>query len=168
MDTATRPDLGTFKATAQKDAQEGCDYLLKTFSFVKDENLNWVPSESARSALQMVVHCANANHAFASIVRGDEVNLPPEALADFRKFQRDMEAAVTDRDTAVQMLNDTTREVIDAIGTVDEEAFATSPSSPFGPMPMAFWMTLSGMHMKAHACQIDYLQTIWGDLEDHF
>ena len=47
------------------------------------------------------------------------------------------------------------------------ERFATSPNSPFGPMPMAFWVNLPGMHMGSHASQIDYLQTIWGDLVDH-
>jgi len=47
------------------------------------------------------------------------------------------------------------------------ERFATSPNSPMGAFPMAFWASLPGLHMSGHATQIDYLQTIWGDLADH-
>ena len=32
---------------------------------------------------------------------------------------------------------------------------------------MSTWVNLPGMHMDNHAAQIDYLQTIWGDLANH-
>ena len=35
-------------------------------------------------------------------------------------------------------------------------------------MPMTFLMNLPGIHANAHAAQIDYLQTCWGDQEVHF
>lgn len=167
MQTETRPALNDIKANAAKEAQEACDYLLKTFSFVSDDKMNWSPAESARSALQLVVHCGLSNKAFASIMRGEDIPLPSD-LSDFRGLLRGFEAEVTDRNAAVALVKETTQTAIDAINEVTEETFASSPASPFGPMPMPFWMTLSGMHMKAHACQLDYLQTIWGDVEDHF
>lgn len=92
----------------------------------------------------------------------------PADMSNFRDILRGMEAQVTDRQAAIQLVQDSTKTVIEAIGEITEETINTSPSSPFGPMPMAFWMTLAGMHMKAHACQMDYLQTIYGDVEDHF
>lgn len=167
MQTETRPSLNDIKANACKEAQEACDYLLKTFSFVSDDRLNYSPSESARTALQLVVHCGQANNAFASIMRGEDMPMPAD-MSNFRDVLRNMEASVTDRATAIQLVQDSTKTVIEAINEVTEETFASSPSSPFGPMPMPFWMTLAGMHMKAHACQMDYLQTIYGDVEDHF
>jgi hypothetical protein len=45
--------------------------------------------------------------------------------------------------------------------------FATSPESPMGSLPMAVWMRLPSLHTSSHASQMDYLQTIWGDLADH-
>lgn len=167
MQTETRPILNDIKANAVKEAQEACDYLLKTFSFVPDDKLNWSPSESARSALQLVAHCALANKAFASIIRGEDIPVPAD-MSDFRGIMRSMEAEITDRNAAADLVKTSTATFIEAVGEVTEETFTSSPNSPFGPMPMPFWMTLAGMHMKAHACQLDYLQTIWGDVEDHF
>ncbi len=167
MQTETRPTLNDIKANAAKEAQEACDYLLKTFSFVPDDKLNWSPAESARTALQLVVHCGLSNKAFASIMRGEDIPMPAD-MSDFRGLLRGMEAQITDRTAAIELAKESTKTIIEAISEVTEETFATSPSSPFGPMPMPFWMTLAGMHMKAHACQMDYLQTIYGDVEDHF
>jgi hypothetical protein len=65
------------------------------------------------------------------------------------------------------MVEDSTAAVLEALDSVTAEMLDTAPLSPFGPFPFAFWMQLPAEHMKAHASQIDYLQTIWGDLENH-
>lgn len=167
MQTEVKPDLEALKANACKEAIEASEYLLKVFSFVSDEKMNWSPSPSSRSALQLVVHCGQGNNAFASIMRCEDMPVPAD-MSDFRGILRGMEAQVTDRNAAIELVRASTKTVTEAINEVTEETFASSPTSPFGPMPMPFWMTLAGMHMKAHACQLDYLQTIWGDVEDHF
>ena len=88
---------------------------------------------------------------------------PEQVDAESRKF----EATIRDRAEAVRQLQASCEEVVAALATMTAERFATSPNSPFGPLPMASWVNLPGMHMGNHASQIDYLQTIWGDLVDH-
>lgn len=149
------------------DAQESCAYFVKTFSFVPDDKLNYSPSDSARSPLQLAAHVALANGVFAGFIQGESVEFPGDA-DDFREWQRMQEESFEDRSVVVDLLQYNTNEAIEAMRLMTPELYATSPVSPFGPMPMPFWMHLVSMHLNVHASQIDYLQTIWGDLEDHF
>lgn len=149
------------------DAEESCAYFVKTLSFVPDEKLNYSPSDSARSALQLAAHVALSNGVFAGFIRGENVEFPGD-IEDFREWQRMQEASFDDRTVVVDLLKHNTAEAVEAMRAMTPDLFATSPVSPFGAMPMAFWMNLVSMHMNVHASQVDYLQTIWGDLDDHF
>jgi hypothetical protein len=35
-------------------------------------------------------------------------------------------------------------------------------------VPVRFWLAQGSEHMAGHAGQLQYLQTIWGDLDNHF
>ena len=65
------------------------------------------------------------------------------------------------------LVEQNTVKVLDALDNVTEEMVSSTPMSPFGPIPITFWMKLPAIHMSGHACQLDYLETIWGDLENH-
>jgi hypothetical protein len=151
---------------AKEAAEKGKDELLQTFAFVPEDKLTWSPSQSARSALWMVAHCGVSNRAFATIIRGETLSLsddPEEVAAQVRNGGRD----VTSREAAVRIVEESTAEVLSALDAVTPERLASSPDSPFGPVPFSFWMMLPGEHMQGHTRQLEYLQTIWGDLEDH-
>lgn len=150
----------------KQDTERTKAQLLKTFEFVPDDKLHWSPSSSARTPLQIVSHCGAANKAFAALLRGEEVPLPSdpaEAAAVIRNGGRE----ITTREGAIQLVEDSIAEVMHALDKVTPEMLETNPKSPFGPMPYVFWMQLPSQHMSVHAPQIDYIQTIWGDLEDH-
>lgn len=153
-------------AQSKQEAEKAKAYLLNTFSFVPDDKLHWSPSPTARTPIQIVAHCGAANRAFATVLRGDPLPIPDsteEATAQIRNAGRE----ITTREEAVKLVESSTAEIIAALDTVTEEMVGTTPSSPFGPLPFTFWMKLPYLHMGAHAPQIDYIQTIWGDLEDH-
>ena len=153
-------------ADCQARAKASAERLLKTFSFVPDNKLNWSPSKTARTPVAVVAHCCLANRMFAMVLRGEAISpmpTPEEVHALSRKF----EATVRGRAEAVRRLKASCKEIVAALGTMTPKRFATSPNSPMGPLPMALWMNLPGMHMSHHKAQIDYLQTIWGDLVDH-
>ena len=153
-------------AQAKKATEAAKARLLATFAFVPEDKLNWSPSPTARTAAWIVAHCGVSNGAFATILRGEEVPLPAsptEAAARIRAGGKE----VTTREAAVKLLEDSAAEVIRALENVSPERLQTTPMSPFGPFPFAFWMTLPSEHMSGHAQQIDYLQTIWGDCEEH-
>ncbi|MGD1000974.1 MAG: DinB family protein [Candidatus Brocadiia bacterium] len=153
-------------AACQARVKAAAERLGKALSFVPDDKLTWSPSKTARTSLAIVAHCCLANRMFVKIIRGEPISpmpTPEEVGVASRKF----EATVRDRAEAVRQLEETCQEVVAALATMTAERFASSPNSPFGPLPMAVWVHLPGRHMDNHAAQIDYLQTIWGDLADH-
>jgi hypothetical protein len=162
----TNSDVSNTITQAKEAAQQGKTELLKTFEFVPDDKLTWSPSPSARTALWMVAHCGAANRAFATILRGEALPIsddPEEAAAQVRNGGRD----VMSREAAVRLVEESTAEVLAALDTVTAERLASSPDTPLGPLPFSVWMAIPGQHMSGHTRQLEYLQTIWGDLEDH-
>lgn len=167
MDTEVRPDMHSCVAQCCASATQAKDRFLRTFDFVPAEKLNWAPNENSRSALQLAAHCALGNYAFAKAIRGEAFQFP-DGVTDFHAFMRSEENKYTDRGEVVKMLEDSTSEAVSALQSMTPERFETTPDSPFGAMPMAFWMSLPGIHMQAHASQVDYLETCWCDFENHF
>ena len=166
METMMSLELPELVARTKEDTERAKAQLLRTFEFVLDEKLLWSPAPSARTAVQIVSHCGMANFAFATALRGEEFELsadPTEAAVQIRLAGRE----IATREEAVKLVEDSTAEVLEALDNVSEAMLETEPLSPFGPFPFTFWMSLPSDHMTAHVSQIDYLQTIWGDLESH-
>jgi len=161
-----KPDISEMIAQSKQSVETGKARLLKVFEFVPDDKLAWSPSPDARTPLQIVAHCGASNGAFATILRGEKLQMPTdpaEASALIRKGGSDVKS----REVAIQMVESSTAEVIAALDKVSEDLAASSPDSPFGPIPFTFWMGVPGDHMGGHAHQIAYIQTIWGDFQDH-
>jgi hypothetical protein len=166
METLTQPNLSEIIGQAKQSAEMTNAGLLRTFSFVPDDKLTWSPSGTCRSALAIVAHCGILNGIFAATLRGETIPVPPspaEAIA----YVKGLEAKVTTREAAIAMIEDSHAQVMKALDGIQASQLETSPMSPFGPLPFAFWMQLPTIHTNAHSAQIDYLQTIWGDLDLH-
>lgn len=160
------PTLSEQIEEAKSATQEAKEHLLKVFSFVPDDKLNWTPGEPARTALWMVAHCGASNGAFATILSGKELSFsgtPEEISEQIRNGGRDAKI----REEVVKAVEDSTAAVLAALDTVTEERLASSPPTPAGTFPFAIWMSIPADHMKTHAAQLDYLQTCWGDLKNH-
>lgn len=137
--------------------------LLKTFGFVPDDRLTWSPSPTAKSALQIVAHTGTSNYVLAGILRGDASIGTPEGHAK----AHEAEAAVTTRESAVKLIEESTEAVLAALDTIAPDQLGRMVAAPWRTAPMTFWMGLPALHMQGHAAQIDYLQTVWGDGEIH-
>ncbi len=140
--------------------------LRKTFEFVPEDKLMWSPSLTARTPLWMAMHCGVANAAFVAILRGEPLPLPTdpvEAAAFIRAAGQEAES----RAEALRAIEDSTAEILQALDNVTAAMLETLPASPFGPLPFTVWMQVPSIHMTGHARQLDYLQTIWGDVQDH-
>lgn len=136
-----------------------------TLSFVPDDKIGFKPSDTARSALQLAAHVAFSNDSFAMIIRR-EMPTSGDLSEVFRK-QQEAEAAITTRAEAIAKLEDSTNAVLAAIDTINDETIGVDVPTPVFTAPMTFWMYLPARHLDNHAAQIDYLQTIWGDMEWH-
>ena len=153
-------------ATTKREVERTRDDLLTTFSFVPDDKLEWSPGGAARSALWLVGHCGATNHAFAALLRGERPDLPSDPALLLAAIRAGGQETRT-REEAIRGVREGTDEILAALGTVTEERLAGMSDTPFGPMPFTIWIDAARTHMGGHARQLDYLQTIWGDVEDH-
>jgi DinB superfamily len=141
-----------------------CTHRLKTtFSFVPDDKLDFKPGETCKSALQIIAHCAVSNHNFISIIKREMEGDPKERFAESKR----KEEAITSKDAALVALDESVAAVAAALDTINDENIGKDIPTPFFTAPMMFWMYLPARHMDNHASQIDYIQTIWGDMDWH-
>jgi hypothetical protein len=61
----------------------------------------------------------------------------------------------------MELFEESSQEVLKSYEQLDPARLTTDPR-------VNFILTLVGRHVDGHAAQIDYLQTIWDDQEDHF
>lgn len=160
-------DLNSKIAECKASTENAKGRLLRTFSFVPEDKLNHKITDTCYSPLQMIGHVALSNHAMAGILTGQMPELPEDPEARRHLF-RWGGTDVASREEAIAKLEESTVVVMTALDGVTEEQLGSVPDSPFGPMPFTFWMGLPALHMQHHAAQVDFIQTVWGDLEDHF
>lgn len=157
--------MDSLVASCKASTVSSMDYFLKSLSFVPDDKLNWSPSPTAKSALQIAAHVAVCAERFAPIIRtgqwigGD--------LKELQAAWQAAEAAVATREQAIELFKRNTDDVLVALDTVTPDRFGSTITTPGLSAPMTFIMNLPSLHASAHAAQIDYLQTCWGDLEVH-
>jgi hypothetical protein len=140
--------------------------LLHLLSFVPDDKLTWTPSPTAKSSLRIVAHCALTSKFLADVITGSMPESMPSA-EEFLKGLHEAEEAITTREGAIALVKENTAELFKAIDTVNAANIDSTPNSPFGAIAMRFWMSHGGDQMAGHAGQLEYLQTIWGDLDNH-
>ena len=158
-------DFASQIAGTKDEVAKASEGLLKTFAFVPDDKLGWSPSETARSPLWIVGHCAAANDAFARGIRGEA--FPPMSMEEFGRMVWLAGKDTKTRDEAAKALEDSTAGVLAALDALTEDRMGAAVQSPFGPIPVAYWMTFAGGHMMGHSNQVEYIQTIWGDHQPH-
>ncbi len=149
------PDI---KQMAIGYAEHARGRFLLTLSKVPDDKLTWSPAPTAANALRMSYHVGGAAEWFVPILRGEKSpEFGPETIPD------DLT-----RETVVKLVNESTDQVIAAINDLPEARLDEVLDLGFMKMPMASFIMMPGNHLDAHAAQIDYLQTCWGDKEFHY
>ena len=71
------------------------------------------------------------------------------------------------REEAIALFRKNTDEVTAELDVLTPELIESTIATPGLSAPMTFFMNLPTLHAQAHAAQIDYLQTCWGDQEVH-
>ena len=130
--------------------------MIKNLAATPDDKLNWKPSASAKSVLQIAAHVAATNDFFIKSFQGS----PPETEfpAIFKWIDGHAEGWTT-REVVTAELNRSSQELDDFFGKVTPDCFEG------GNPPIALWV--SAFHAIGHSAQIDYLQTCWGDMAYH-
>lgn len=138
------------------------EMFLRNLSHVPVERLEWSPSPTAKSSLQIAAHVAGYSGAFASIIRTGEFPATVEEFMTPIQLAIDGVRSVVEAESVLRL---GTTETLDALDSVTPERIKSSLESPIGPTPFLFFMTLPSVHLTLHTGQIDYLQTCWGDQE---
>jgi hypothetical protein len=154
-------------AQAKDTIKRGHERVLKTLAATPDDKLDWSPSSTSKSPIGIANHAAQTNFFFAKVFQGE----PLPTMGSLEEADRLMQSAssgIRTREQAVQSLNDSVAAVLAGLDHLGPEDMAKDIPLPFATMPMGFLIFIPGMHMGNHAAQIDYVQTIWGDMENHF
>ncbi|MBB6054053.1 DinB family protein [Armatimonas rosea] len=152
--------------TAQSHVRAASERVIHLMSFVPDDRLSWAPSPTSRSFLQVVAHIASTNRAFAQIL-SDEMPEEVPSPDDFFRVLRVAEERITTREDAIADFTESTEELRKAMSSLTAENIATDRRSPFGPMPAQAWLDIVQGHIEGHRGQLEFLQTLWGDLDQH-
>ncbi len=149
-------------AHCKNQTANAMERFLRNLSRVPVERLDWSPSPTAKTVLQIAAHVAGYSGAFASIIRACEF---PATVGEFMapiNLAIDGVHSVAEADAVLRLgITDT----LDALDTVTPERIESSLDTPIGPTPFLFFMTIPSVHLTLHTGQIDYLQTCWGDQE---
>jgi hypothetical protein len=152
---------------AKADFVRAKDQLSRAFATTPDDKINWAPSPTARTPVQIVVHCAQALKNINEFLDGRPFEFTDTAAAD--KFFRENERPFTTREEAVSLLEKNCAEYLVWLDALTPERLNTSIQLPFGlgSAPLAVGLTFPPAHTSGHAGQIEYIQTIYGDRDWH-
>ncbi len=127
-----------------------------------EDRLTWRPGAEGdaptRSILEQVGECVQVNHLFAALLRGESISTPsgprPDiTFVDAADAQRQLLASAEDLSGAIRGLSEADIERI--------------YQHPRGPMRGENMILMGYRNMAYHAGQINFIQTLYGDMEFH-
>lgn len=141
--------------------------LLRALSNTPDERLNWSPSPTARSPLHQVAHAAQSIANIHGFLDGRTFDVPTPEEAD-RGF-REWEGAFTRRDEVVNLLETNAAAFVAWLDGLDPERCGSLVTTPFGmgSVPIEIAISFPALHTRWHHAQLDYIQTVYGDVDWH-
>lgn len=161
MDVASRVTLENAKSSAIASK----DRFLRTFSFVPDDKLNWQPTPTGRSALQVAAHIGLGTESVEPWLRG--IPLADTTVEEFFEDLKRKELQIRTRQEAIDLIESATAAACRALDAMTPEQIEGEIKTPFGMFPAKMFVGLLAAHFTMHGGQIDYLQTLWGDLDPH-
>lgn len=136
--------------------------LIQLLAAVPDERLNWSPSETSRTPLELAAHSATSVGGILGLFQGNGIpggGDTKEMDILFRKIEKEF----TSRDQVIAMLEKNCAEYSAWLDTLTEEQLAAPFESPFGIFPLSGAIWFAPLHLSGHNSQLEYVQTIYGD-----
>lgn len=144
------------------------DRITHLLNETPDDRINWSPSPTSRTPVQIVAHSAHAVFNINEMLDGRpfQVKTTPEAEVFFKEY----ESQFSSREQVLELLEKNCSNYINWLDNMTPEVFAGQCTGPFGmgDMPIAVSLNFPALHMMGHIAQIEYIQTILGDRDWHF
>jgi hypothetical protein len=151
---------------AKAEFTRSTDRLTKALESTPDDKINWSPSPTSRTPVHQVAHAAMAIGGMQGMLQGKP--FPFKDTADMDTTIRAEEKAFTTREQALELLETNKNAYLAYLDALTPEQLASNFDSPMGSFPMTAAITFIADHNRSHASQIDYMQTIYGDMEWHY
>jgi hypothetical protein len=145
------------------DFLQAKDRFCRVLAATPDDRINWSPSTTARTPVQLAAHVANSVKALHMTMNGQPFAVNSTAEAD--KSFRDWERQFNTRDAVLSLIDKNSAAYVAWLETLTPECLDTMVEMPFGmaPMPVKAVITFQPLHMDSHTPQLEYIQTIYGD-----
>ncbi len=148
--------------------KDGLQRLEHAFANTPDDRLLWKPAPTARSPIALVVHSAMSTSHIQSWLTGTSFNAKSSAEAE-ELFHKE-EAFYTSRETALQLLEEKSDAFLSWLDALTPSDLKNCGEAPFG-LGTVEWsqgIFFPGLHMRDHAAQLEYVQTLYGDTDWHY
>ena len=149
---------------AAKFIEKAAADLAETIAAMPEDRLTWRPEPDARPVLDQVIECSLANVMWANTLRTRTHEWLPEGVADRAYSTLDNLEKVTDR-----LLSSASAlaEVIRAIEPSELKDQIAFPWKPEEGLPVAECCFHPYWNMVYHLGQVSFIQTLYGDKEEH-
>lgn len=135
--------------------------LIRNAEAVPPDKLEWHAIGKSRTVLDLVRECCEVNERWAQILREKRwVDWSPEQTQAYYDSMVDLPAAVA-------KLRETTASYVDSVRAVPYEELQEVLELPWTKLTMAEALIHAVWHMSYHEGQISYIQTLYGDWNDH-
>jgi uncharacterized damage-inducible protein DinB len=152
----------TVQQLAASRTQRAAHDLIAAAESTPADRLAWVPMGEARTMMDQLTECVIANIKWTTILKTHRyANVPREVW----------EAVVPECDTLAKVtarLRQSAADLIQAIGSVRDEETADEIETDWGPYSLADCCLHAYWNMVYHEGQINYIQTLYGDTEEHY
>jgi len=159
--------LQTIKELEKARFEQTKGIVVNALETTPDERINWSPSSTARTPIQLVAHVAWAVKSMLGNLTGDTYPVPTTQEAN--QQQREWEKQFSTRDEVLKLLDQNSSEYLAWLEDLTQEQLDSQVEMPFGmgAVPMEFAISFMPLHVHVHAAQLDYVQTIYGDQDWH-
>jgi hypothetical protein len=139
--------------------------LAKALETTPDDKINWSPSPTSRTPIHQVAHAAMSISGMQDWLSGKP--FPFDDINALDSYSRTEEAKFNTREQVLGMLDENSNGYIAWLDSLSPEQVGSMFESAMGSFPMAVAITFPADHLRSHASQIDYIQTIYGDRDWH-
>ena len=162
----------TVQTVAAERVEKAAAALIVAVSSTPEDKLHWKPMDCGRPVLNQMIECVFANMKWAAVIRNRAFTTLPEEVVQAIKarFREEIEAGSWSGETVKSKLREATQDLAEAILAVDDRELALPIPAP-PPWSETYLLAECFNHpywnMVYHLGQINYIQTLLGDKQDH-
>ncbi len=146
----------------QKDFLQATRALTQAFEAIPDEHLHWTPSATTRTPVQIAAHAALSILGIRDYILGKP--LPSSDHAELYKCFRKLEDEYTTRQQVNELLKNSIAEYSAWLETLTPEDLGRPIEGTMSTEPLSEWITFPATHIRYHTGQLEYIQSVHGDL----